>query len=75
MHSFQSEGDRLLVIEALHIAASHWNATARAVAEQGKGDTAAQFELRAIEALRLASEIGKGTGAAAARPVAPEEPA
>lgn len=30
---FKSEGDRLLAIEALRLAASHWNATARAVSE------------------------------------------
>jgi len=57
-HSFQSESDRLLVVEALRIAASHWNATARAVAEQDRHhDIAAKFEERAIEALQLASEI------------------
>jgi len=62
-HSFQSESDRLLVIEALRIAASHWNATARAVAETDRQhDIAAKFEERAIEALQLAAEIEETSG-------------
>jgi len=62
---FNSEADRLLVMEALRLAASHWNATARAVAskewrQHDTGDMAARFEQRAIEALRLESEIDWG---------------
>jgi hypothetical protein len=60
-----ADADRLLVIEALRLAASHWNATTRAVAEkdwrqQATGGIAARFEQRAIEALRLAAEIEGG---------------
>lgn len=62
---FKSEGDRLLAIEALRLAASHWNATARAVSENDWHQPAAhgiatRFEQRAIDALRLAYEIEAG---------------
>jgi hypothetical protein len=62
---FKSEGDRLLAIEALRLAASHWNATARAVAEKdwhrtARRGIATRFEQRAIDALRLAYEIEEG---------------
>jgi hypothetical protein len=62
---FKSEGDRLLAIEALRLAASHWNATARAVAEKDWHRTAThgiatRFEQRAIDTLRLAYEIEAG---------------
>ena len=62
---FKSEGDRLLAIESLRLAAIHWNATARAVAESDwhrtdKRGIATRFEQRAIEALRLAYEIESG---------------
>ena len=62
---FKSEGDRLLTIESLRLAAIHWNATARAVAENdwhrtAKHGIATRFEQRAIEALRLAYEIESG---------------
>jgi hypothetical protein len=61
----KSEADRLLAIEALRLAASHWNATARAVGEKDWRRTAARgiatrFEQRAIDALRLAYEIEVG---------------
>ena len=62
---FGSESDRLLVVEALRLAASHWNATAHALVKNHWRQTAptavaTQCELRAIDALRLADQIEKG---------------
>ena len=74
--TFKSESDRLLVIEALHLAASHWNATAHALTkkdwrQQATGGIAANFERRAIDALRLASEIEAAASASSVDPAAP----